>query len=114
MLLRILFFFGFAFVLSLFISQNLFKGIAMTGDIEAGKARYAENCGNCHGPAGMGLASYPKIAGKEIAYIIDRLETYRAGIEIGPNSALMIMMAQPLSDTEIANLAAYLNAQNTN
>ncbi len=85
----------------------------MVGNIEAGKARYAENCGNCHGPAGMGLASYPKIAGKEIAYIIDRLETYRAGIEIGPNSALMIMMAQPLSDVEIANLAAYLNAQNT-
>ena len=114
MLLRILFFFGFAFVLSLFISQNLFKGIAMTGDIEAGKIRYAKNCVNCHGPAGMGLASYPKISGLEIAYIIDRLETYRAGIEIGPNSALMIMMAQPLSDTEIANLAAYLNAQNTN
>jgi len=114
MLLRILFFFGFAFVLSLFISQNSSKGIAMTGDIEAGKIRYAKNCVNCHGPAGMGLASYPKISGLEIAYIINRLETYRAGIEIGPNSALMIMMAQPLSDVEIANLAAYLNAQNTN
>ena len=57
MLLRILFFFGLAFVLSLFISQNLFKGIAMTGNIEAGKIRYAKNCVNCHGPAGMGLAS---------------------------------------------------------
>ena len=110
--MRILFF-GFAYTLILFFTLNLFSGKAMTGNIEDGKIRYAKNCVNCHGPAGMGLASYPKISGLEIAYIIDRLETYRAGIEIGPNSALMIMMAQPLSDAEIANLAAYLNAQNT-
>ena len=42
----------------------------------------------------MGLASYPKIGGKEVPYLIDRLETYRAGTKIGPNSSLMIMMAQ--------------------
>ncbi len=83
----------------------------IAGDIKAGEARYAQNCGNCHGPAGMGLASYPKIKGKEVSYLIDRLNTYRAGTKIGPNSDLMIMMAQPLSDIEIANLAAYLNAQ---
>ncbi len=81
------------------------------GDIKAGEARYAQNCGNCHGPGGMGLASYPKLKGKEVPYLIDRLNTYRAGTKIGPNSDLMIMMAQPLSDLEIANLAAYLNAQ---
>ena len=88
-----------------------FSNTANSGDINAGEARYAQNCGNCHGPAGMGLASYPKIAGKEIAYLKDRLNTYRAGTKIGPNSSLMIMMAMPLSDVEIANLAAYLNAQ---
>ena len=85
---------------------------ALSGDIKAGETRYAQNCGNCHGPAGMGLASYPKLQGKEITYLVDRLKTYRAGTKIGPNSSLMIMMAQPLSDTEIDNLAAYLNAQN--
>ena len=84
---------------------------ALAGDIEAGKASYAQNCGNCHGPGGMGLASYPKIKGKEVPYLVDRLKTYRAGTKVGPNSDLMIMMAQPLSDVEIANLAAYLNAQ---
>ena len=82
-----------------------------SGDIKAGEARYAQNCGNCHGPAGMGLASYPKLKGKEVPYLVDRLKTYRAGTKIGPNSSLMIMMAQPLSDAEIDNLAAYLNAQ---
>lgn len=92
--------------LSFFISNS-----SLSGDIEAGEARYGQNCGNCHGPAGMGLASYPKLKGKEIPYLIDKLKTYRAGTKIGPNSDLMIMMAMPLSDDEIANLAAYLNAQ---
>ncbi len=89
----------------------LASSYAWSGDIEAGKARYAQNCGNCHGPGGMGLASYPKLKGKEISYLVDKLKTYRAGTRIGPNSDLMIMMAQPLSDVEIANLAAYLNAE---
>ena len=89
----------------------LISNPALSGDIDAGKARSAQNCGNCHGPGGMGLASYPKIKGKEIPYLIDRLKTYRAGTKIGPNSDLMIMMAMPLTDVEIANLAAYLNAQ---
>ena len=39
----------------------LFSNSALCGDIDAGEARYAQNCGNCHGPAGMGLASYPKL-----------------------------------------------------
>jgi len=96
--------------IALFLSMSL-STQSFSGDIDAGEARYAQNCGNCHGPAGMGLASYPKIKGKDISYLVDRLNTYRSGKKIGPNSDLMIMMAQPLSDTEIANLAAYLNAQ---
>ena len=58
----------------------------------------------------MGLASYPKIQGKEVAYLTDRLQTYRSGKRIGPNSDLMIMMAMPVSDEEIENLAAYLSS----
>ena len=94
-----------------YISFFTFSNTAYSGDIKAGEARYSQNCGNCHGPGGMGLASYPKISGKEVEYLKDRLNTYRAGTKIGPNSSLMIMMAMPLSDDEIANLAAYLNAQ---
>ena len=37
-----------------------------------------------------------------------KLEAYRKGIKQGSNSSLMIMMAKPLTDEEIANLAAYL------
>ena len=85
-----------------------FSGYALSGDKDAGEARYKKSCINCHGPAGKGVASYPKISGKEVSYTKSKLETYRDGIKIGPNSALMIMMAKPLTDEEITNLAAYL------
>ena len=85
-----------------------FSGFAWSGDKAAGEARYQKTCVNCHGPAGKGVASYPKISGNEVSYTTSKLETYRDGIKIGPNSSLMIMMAKPLTDEEIADLAAYL------
>ena len=85
-----------------------FSDHALSGSVSEGEKRYAVNCGNCHGPGGMGLASYPKISGKEVNYLTERLKTYRSGKRIGPNSDLMIMMAKPLTDVEIDNLAAYL------
>ena len=95
-----------------FLSAILFSMLIIfsvsAGDPVAGEARYKQSCINCHGMAGKGAASYPKISGKEVSYITAMLETYRDGIEVGPNSSLMIMMAQPLTDVEIANLAAYL------
>ena len=83
-------------------------GDALAGNIEAGEARYKKSCVNCHGAAGKGAASYPKVSGNDIEYTISKLETYREGTKIGPNSSLMIMMAKPLTDEEIADLAAYL------
>ncbi len=85
-----------------------YSGYALSGDKAAGEARYKQTCINCHGPAGKGVASYPKISGNEVSYTKSKLETYRDGVKVGPNSALMIMFAQPLTDEEIANLAAYL------
>jgi cytochrome c553 len=92
----------------LFLFLLNYSGYALSGDNEAGEERYKKTCINCHGPAGKGVASYPKISGNEVSYTKEKLETYRDGIKIGPNSALMIMMAKPLTDEEIANLAAYL------
>ena len=103
-------------VLSIFFVSFLnLSTSTLAGNKEAGEARYYKSCNACHGPAGKGAASYPKISGKEEGYVVSRLETYRAGKEIGPNSALMIMMAKSLTDEEIANLAAYLkDAKYTN
>ena len=95
-------------LLAAILFSMLFVFSASAGDPVAGEVRYKQSCINCHGMAGKGAASYPKISGKEVSYITAMLETYRDGIEVGPNSSLMIMMAQPLTDVEIANLAAYL------
>lgn len=77
-------------------------------DKAAGEERYYESCVNCHGKAGKGASSYPRIAGNETSYTIEKLRAYREGIKQGPNSSLMIMFAKPLTDEEIDNLAAYL------
>lgn len=85
-----------------------FAGSAWSQDHAAGEARYKKTCINCHGPAGKGVASYPKVSGKEVSYTIEKLEAYRNKVKQGPNSALMFMMARPLSDEEILDLATYL------
>ena len=82
--------------------------IAYSADKALGEIRYNETCISCHGPAGKGVASFPKISGKEISYTTDKLNAYKKGIKQGSNSFLMIPMAKPLTDEEIANLAAYL------
>lgn len=81
---------------------------AVAGDAAAGDKRFHESCHACHGPAGKGVSSYPKVSGNSVEYTRKKLMAYRAGQKIGPNSALMIMMAKPLSDEEIENLAVYL------
>lgn len=81
---------------------------AAAGDAAAGDARYHESCHACHGPAGKGAASYPKVSGNTVEYTREKLIAYRDGQKFGPNSPLMIMMAKPLSDEEIENLSVYL------
>ena len=81
---------------------------AVAGDTVAGDKRYHQSCHACHGPAGKGVSSYPKVSGNSIEYTREKLQAYRAGQKIGPNSGLMIMMAKPLTDEEIENLSAYL------
>ncbi|MEM8574849.1 MAG: cytochrome c [Pseudomonadota bacterium] len=99
--------FAVAFTASIAFTVNVAH--SAKGDAKAGEARYAQTCVNCHGPGGQGMASFPKLAGQSADYIIGRLNQYRAGETIGPNSALMIPMATGLSDEEILNLAAYIS-----
>ena len=92
-----------AFFLALIVPEQGFGA-----DLELGETQYKKVCVACHGKAGKGAASYPKISGNPVTYTTEKLEAYRAGIKQGPNSALMFMKAKPLTDEEIENLAAYL------
>jgi cytochrome c553 len=90
-------------VLALGLSSSVTAGDAVAGD-----KRYHQSCHACHGPAGKGVSSYPKISGNPVEYTREKLQAYRSGQKIGPNSGLMIMMAKPLTDEEIENLSVYL------
>ena len=80
---------------------------AAAGDPAAGQERFA-TCVSCHGAGGEGMGIFPKISGQDAEYIAGRLEQYRAGEQVGPNSALMMPHATGLSDDAIADLAAYV------
>lgn len=77
-------------------------------DLEAAETLFSRNCRACHGNKAQGVASYPKLSDKTPDYIAEKLEIYRAGERVGPNSVLMIQNARDLSDQDIANLAAYV------
>jgi cytochrome c553 len=82
-------------------------------DIEAGQGLYRESCRQCHGPTAKGMGSFPRLTGKPAELLVERLETYRAGERVGPNSALMMPVAAELSDEDIANVTAFI-AQSPN
>ena len=74
------------------------------GSVGAGKAKSAV-CAACHGPAGISVeTSYPNLAGQKEAYLIAQLQQFRDGLRVDDT---MAPMAKPLSDADIADLAAY-------
>lgn len=87
---------------------------AVTGegsqDVAAGEAIYKETCRGCHGPKAQGMASFPRLAGHDFDYLLSRLQQYHAGETVGPNSALMIPVAEDLSEEDMANVAAYISS----
>jgi len=77
---------------------------AFAGDIAAGKAK-AATCGACHGAAGISaVPMYPNLAGQKEQYLVKQMKDFKSGARKDP---VMGAMAMPLSDADIANLAAY-------
>ncbi|MCU0809622.1 MAG: c-type cytochrome [Thiobacillaceae bacterium] len=73
-----------------------------------GKAMYAAKCALCHGNTGEGRGTNPKLVGLSVAEIESRLNDYRAGKQMGSNSAIMAAAAKSLSDEQIAAIAGFL------
>lgn len=77
---------------------------AMAGDIAAGKAKSA-TCAACHGANGISqIPMYPNLAGQKEQYLVLQMKAFRDGER---KNMVMSPMAKPLSDDDIANLAAF-------
>lgn len=81
---------------------------AQAQDVAEGETLYRSVCRACHGPTARGMASFPRLAGRDADYLETRLVQYRAGETVGPNTALMRPHAANLSDEEIAAVSAYI------
>ena len=74
------------------------------GDVAAGKEK-AATCAACHGLEGIATAAnYPTLAGQYETYLVHALRSYRSGAR---QNAIMYGFASPLSDADIADLAAW-------
>lgn len=81
-----------------------FSQAGLAADAAAGKAKAAV-CAACHGANGISNNDlWPNLAGQKAGYIVKQLKAFRDGSRKDP---LMVPMAKPLSDADIANLAAY-------
>ncbi|MCC6534938.1 MAG: cytochrome c [Burkholderiales bacterium] len=78
-------------------------------DVEAGKKKAAEICAACHGADGnSATADFPRIAGQHADYLAKAIRDYKTGARKDP---IMSGFANPLTRSEIENLAAYFSSQ---
>lgn len=86
----------------------VFGNAAYAADAAAGKAKSA-TCAACHGADGNSVNPiWPKLAGQHAAYLEKQIKDFRDGRRKDP---MMSAMVATLSDTDIANLAAYFASQ---
>lgn len=81
---------------------------ASAADLEAGKARAATACAVCHGPVGLSMQpNVPHLAGQPLFYLTEQLRNYRSGKRA---NEVMAVIAKPLTDAEIDNLATWYSS----
>jgi len=83
-------------------------GSSSAGDLAAGRSKAREVCQTCHGLDGVSrIPNAPNIAGDPELYIAAQLEAYKTGAR---QNEMMNVIAQELTEQEIANLSAYFAA----
>ncbi len=82
----------------------IFNNVIYAGDPAAG-AQKSATCAACHGANGNSSNPlWPNLAGQQAAYLEKQMKDFRDGRRQDP---VMAPMAAALSDTDIADLAAY-------
>ena len=97
---------GFAIALGLVLLADP-PGVSAAGDIAAGRQK-ATACQACHGLDGLSkIPVAPNIAGNPEPYLVKSLNDFRKGVR---KDEMMSLVVQPLSDQDVADLAAYYAA----
>ena len=92
---------------ALFTAATLFATSAVPGEVAGGRIK-ANACAVCHGPMGLAtLPDAPNLAGQPAMYLGAQLKAYRSGAR---QHEVMSLMAKPLSDTDIDDLAAWYSS----
>ena len=87
----------------------LSPSFAIAGSDTAADQTKLGNCVACHGADGIGKApQYPNLQGQKAAYLEKQLKAYKSGDR---KDKTMNIMARPLSDNDIADMAAYFANQ---
>jgi cytochrome c553 len=95
-----------AILATLTLALAFFALSARAADPATGKKQYDATCIACHGPGGIAVAPiYPNLNGQKEQYLVTQLKAFRDGSRQNP---IMEPMAKNLSDTEIADLSAFL------
>ena len=95
-------------VLALAVTALFAASSVSAGDAEAGKAKANTVCAACHGANGISsIPNYPNLKGQKEAYLKKAMTDFKTGAR---NDPTMSAMAAPLTDEDIANLAAYYSS----
>lgn len=80
------------------------------GDVQRGVQK-AASCMACHGAAGKATVPlYPSLAGQHAPYLEHALQAYKKGERSGGQAEVMKAFVAGLSDTDMADLAAYYSS----
>ncbi len=96
------------FGVALLTASVVFAATAQAvGDKDAGKEK-AIPCQICHGKGGRSTNPlYPVLAGQHAQYIVKQLKAFKAGTRKDP---IMNGMAEPLTDTDMEDVAAFFQS----
>ena len=83
------------------------KALAETDPFSSIKGLWA-GCAACHGQNGEGMAVFPALAGRDSAYISQRLYAYKNKEQVGPMSSTMWAQAGMLSDSDIETIGKFI------
>jgi cytochrome c553 len=77
-------------------------------DVAAGKKKASTACAACHGANGIAkMPDAPNLAGNNAGYLVKQLNAFRSGER---KHEQMSLIAQSLSDADIADVAAWFAA----